>query len=327
MKADQLLDAVGEVRDEFVLDAGSTGRPENNNDVIRANAAPEEAEFADSGTISRKERMKWMKILSLAAVLMLFLGGGFLVHHFWNRPAVPPAPVPAPENSNGRGDRAEVPEPGTPGGEISREPEPESYPEPTILHPGDPGYEDPNVGPTLDPSGSSRILTVLSECGLEAKIYDGAASCGAEVPPYTSREEFLEHLKSSTILDCTVEECCRIKVWDPDGERMHFITTMTLSLNKVLHGKESEDRFYVVNAASTNEKETTGFLAYPVERCHEGMRAAFVLRKAEDSWRIGSKEVPVSELGDYCVVRCLGLEGDTITYPYQDISVNLSELE
>ena len=173
----------------------------------------------------------------------------------------------------------------------------------------------------------SGPAVVFSERGLDAEYVENPAEIAVNEMPYISREEAVRNLKSAkAVLECTVEEISRIRVSEPGSDSVWFITTMTLSLNRVIRGSTEEERFRVVNAAVTNMP--VDFFYYPgLEECREQMHAVFTLRELSDTdvWTIGDPEISVKELGDYSVISCLGFDGTNIQY--QNYSIPLTELE
>ncbi len=173
----------------------------------------------------------------------------------------------------------------------------------------------------------SGPAVIFSEQGLDAELVEDPSEIAVNEMPYVSREEAVGHLNSAgAVLECTVEEISRIRVPEPGSDSVWFITTMTLSLNRVIRGKTEEERFRVVNAAVTNMP--VDFFCYPgLEECRKQMHAAFILRDVDDGevWTIGDQEISVKELGDYSVVRCLSFDGTNIQY--ENYSIPLTELE
>lgn len=188
---------------------------------------------------------------------------------------------------------------------------------------------DPTQSELLAEAQSHTLPETLRQYGLPAQAADGPITIsGSETEtPQITRDEAADHLKNAELLfECTVEEISRAIIEEPDSDSTWYITAMTLSLNSVIHGNVQKDRFRVVNAAVTNEP--LDFLSYPgLEACREQMRAAFVLRKLDgsDVWTIGETSVPVSELGEYTVVDCMGFDGSSLQY--HDYSIPLSEIK
>lgn len=177
------------------------------------------------------------------------------------------------------------------------------------------------------PASSQSISSVaaLQQLGFDAEVVKGPVNVSSYEMPYVDRDELVKILETSTIVDCTVEEINRIKVQAPDSNSVWYITTMTLSLNDIIHGDIAEDHFRVVSAAVTNTP--VEFLSSPaIQDCREQMHAAFILKKTEgEVWTIGSTDVDVKELGDYSVAWCLIHEGDTLQF--QNYDIKLSEID
>ena len=115
LNMDKLQDALGEIRDDFLLDA---------------DAAP--VKKADP-------RRRWG---ALAACLCLIAAGALAL---WRHPGGAALPVPAPAVCGTAAEPSTMPVPRP--GSIEREPVPSNIPTPHILRPGDEGYIAPD-GPT-----------------------------------------------------------------------------------------------------------------------------------------------------------------------------------
>ena len=104
-------------------------------------------QFVENAGRDTKKPSVWKKLLPAAACFALLLG--LWAVHPWQtgNPGSDPGRLPAPDpNPNGR---------------IERTPEPDAYPTPTILRPGDPGYEAPGPEPTETAPGEVNSPAVV----------------------------------------------------------------------------------------------------------------------------------------------------------------------
>lgn len=191
------------------------------------------------------------------------------------------------------------------------------------------GKANGNTGQSELPT-EAQSLTLserLRQYGLSAQVVEGPIDIAVSERPQITREEAAAHLRQAELfLVCTVEEIDRVTMQEPGSDNTWYITQMTLCVDSVIRGEMQEDRVRVVNAAVTNEP--VEFLSYPgLEECREQMQAAFILRKLDESdvWTIGETDLPITELGAYFIVDCMGY--DETSVQYDGFSFPLPEIE
>lgn len=287
MKSEKLQDAIGEVKDSLILDAE---------------------------TEAIGKRNGWIRWAAAAAAVVLVLTAGILyISGVIGRKANPDEKSNAVTEQDRHDEQSDA---------AVEQANPDTQSEAAVEQGS--SEEQSDAASEQDHSGPA---VVFSERGIDAELVENPAEIAVNEMPYISREEAVRNLNSAkAVLECTVEEISRIRVSEPGSDSVWFITTMTLSMNRVIRGNTEEERFRVVNAAVTNMP--VDFFYYPgLEECREQMRAVFTLRELSDTdvWTIGDQEISVKELGDYSVISCLGFDGTNIQY--QNYSIPLTELE
>ena len=192
-----------------------------------------------------------------------------------------------------------------------------------------PTAEVPTEQSTSSPRQPDDTLTALfRQYGLQAEVIEAPESIGSTEIPYIRREDAVHTLKTSTVLDCTVEKIRYIRIPEPGSKRVWYISIMTLSLNSVIRGKTEEKRFTAVNAAALTSDTAVDFFTSPLlEDCREQLRAAFILKEVGENeiWTIGDTKIRVRELGDYSAVICMDYDGESLNY--WNYKIPLSELD
>ena len=186
------------------------------------------------------------------------------------------------------------------------------------------GRRTPGLPDDTPSAPQSADLMKFIPKGLSAEVVENPLMITEPGMPYIPREAAVKTLaQASAVLDCTVEEICRLKVAEPGSDRTWYFTCMTLSVNSVLHGSCEEKTFRTVNVSILNSPyPAAAFLSYPdLENCREQRQAAFTLEKRnpEEVWKIGDAEIAAGELGEYFVSACMEFDGTVLHYLNYDI--------